>query len=90
MTEDRQNSAYQLGPVQTVLVYLVRMLDVHTEARFLQQAPLGLDDLVLEVDVVLDQHQRVDVPATQPAHTGSPLVHPTRGTSTAGLLGQAC
>lgn len=36
------------------------MLDVDTEAQLLEDAPLRLDHLVLQINVVLVQHQGVD------------------------------
>ena len=34
---------------------------MNTEAKFLQNASFGLDDLVLQVDIVLIQQQRTDI-----------------------------
>lgn len=63
------------------VVYLVRVLDMHAETGFFQEATFSLDDLVLEVDVVLVEHQRVHVPATHNAvchhHTPTPQSTPT-------------
>ena len=44
--------------------YLVRMLDMDTEAQLLQYTTFSFDHLVLDSNVVLVQHQRFDCSAT--------------------------
>lgn len=44
--------------------YLMWMFHMHTKSELFQKAPLSFDDLVLQVDVLLVEDQRSELPAT--------------------------
>jgi hypothetical protein len=55
------------------IYYLMRMFHVHTKPQFFQHSPLSLDDLVLQINIVLIQKDRLNRPRKEEKNKSSEM-----------------